>query len=216
MSNIYENIRKRREELGLSQEELASRMGYRSRSSINKIESGANDIPQSKITAFARALHTTPAYLLGLEDQEGTPSNVGLYPIGEMISIPLIASVRAGFDGLAVELSGEALTLPKSMIGKRDPSLIRSLRVVGNSMYPKICDGDRVLVLLQSSVDSGDVAVIVYNGDEATIKQVRYEPGCDWLELIPANPEYMTRRIEGEDLTRCHIVGKVITLIRDF
>ena len=56
MSDIYARIRARREELNLSQEELAKRMGYKSRSSINKIEMGENDIPQSKVEAFARAL----------------------------------------------------------------------------------------------------------------------------------------------------------------
>lgn len=67
MSDIYNRIRKRREELGLSQDELARKMGYKSRTSINKIEMGVNDIPQSKIVAFARALDTTTAYLMGDE-----------------------------------------------------------------------------------------------------------------------------------------------------
>mgnify|MGYP002709301167 CR=1 FL=1 len=58
MSDIYTRIRARREELGLSQEELAARMGYKSKSSINKIEMGVNVIPQSKVLAFAKALDT--------------------------------------------------------------------------------------------------------------------------------------------------------------
>ena len=70
MDKLCENIRKYREQLGLSQEELAIRMGYKSRSSINKIEKGKNDIPQSKIIAFAKALHTTTALLMGWEDEE--------------------------------------------------------------------------------------------------------------------------------------------------
>lgn len=65
MSNIYVRIKERREFLGYSQEYLAKLMGYKSRSSINKIEIGENDIPQSKIEEFARALQTTPAYLMG-------------------------------------------------------------------------------------------------------------------------------------------------------
>ena len=66
--HIGEKIKKRREELGLSQEELAKKLGYSSRSTINKIEKGINDITQSKIVAFANALDTTPAYLMGWED----------------------------------------------------------------------------------------------------------------------------------------------------
>lgn len=67
---LYDRIRKRREELGLSQDDLAKKMGYKSRSSINKIEMGLNDIPQSKIIQFARALETTPAYLMGWDDEK--------------------------------------------------------------------------------------------------------------------------------------------------
>lgn len=65
---LYKRIKKRREELGMSQQELATKMGYKSRSSINKIELGENDIPQSKIVSFAKALETTPEYLMGFEE----------------------------------------------------------------------------------------------------------------------------------------------------
>lgn len=62
---IGERIKTRREELRLSQDELAKMLGYKSRSSINKIELGKNDITQHKVVAFAKALQTTPAYLMG-------------------------------------------------------------------------------------------------------------------------------------------------------
>lgn len=70
MAPLYINIKNRRIELGLSQEDLARKMGYTSRSSIAKIESGKNDIPQSKIQAFAKALQTTPGYLMGYDTKE--------------------------------------------------------------------------------------------------------------------------------------------------
>ncbi len=65
MLELYQRIKSRREELQMSQEELAKKMGYKSRSSIQKIEKGENDIPQSKIKFFAVALQTTPEYLMG-------------------------------------------------------------------------------------------------------------------------------------------------------
>ena len=65
-------IKKRRLELGISQEDLAKRVGYTSRSTINKIENGINDITQSKIIKFAEALHTTPTDLMDW-DNETTP-----------------------------------------------------------------------------------------------------------------------------------------------
>ena len=65
MLELFRRIRSRREELGISQDELAKRVGYKSRSSINKIELGKNDITQSKIAEIAFALDTTPEYLMG-------------------------------------------------------------------------------------------------------------------------------------------------------
>lgn len=65
---IGERIKQRREFLGMSQEDLAQKLNYKSRSTINKIEMGINDITQTKITAFAEALDTTPAHLMGWED----------------------------------------------------------------------------------------------------------------------------------------------------
>lgn len=69
---IGKRIKDLRIELNMTQEELAARCGYKSRSTINKIELGINDIPQSKINAFARALNTTTSYLIGMQEQ--TPS----------------------------------------------------------------------------------------------------------------------------------------------
>lgn len=68
MSMLGKRIREQRDRIGITQDELAIRVGYKSRSSINKIEIGINDIPQSKVKAFAVALHTTPAYLLDWEN----------------------------------------------------------------------------------------------------------------------------------------------------
>lgn len=65
MANPYDRIKERRNALDLSQSELAARLGYSDRSTIAKIEKGVNDITQSKIESFAKALHTTPAYLMG-------------------------------------------------------------------------------------------------------------------------------------------------------
>ena len=67
MSTVGNNIAKLRKQMGWTQEELATRMGYKSKSTINKIELGINDIPQGKIVKFADVLMTTPASLMGWE-----------------------------------------------------------------------------------------------------------------------------------------------------
>ena len=71
MSKVGQNIADLRRQLGWTQEELARRMGYKSKSTINKIELGINDIPQSKIVKFAEVLGTSPSRLMGwLDDEE--------------------------------------------------------------------------------------------------------------------------------------------------
>lgn len=78
MTRIGSKIMTRRKELDMTQEELAKRMGYKSKSTINKIENGTNDIPQSKIVKFAEVLDTTIAYLMGWEeDVEEKPEETG-------------------------------------------------------------------------------------------------------------------------------------------
>lgn len=68
MLELYKNIKRIREEKGMSQEELARLVGFKSRSSINKIEMGVNDITQSKLVAIANALGVSPGELMGSDD----------------------------------------------------------------------------------------------------------------------------------------------------
>ena len=75
MSTVGGNILAIRKQLGWTQEELANKMGYKSKSSINKIELGLNDIPQSKIAQFAKVLGVSPARLMGWEEDTSTNSN---------------------------------------------------------------------------------------------------------------------------------------------
>lgn len=68
MAAIGQRIKQRRIELGMTQEELAHKMGYASKTTINKIENGINDVTQSKIIAFSKALETSVSYLMGWDD----------------------------------------------------------------------------------------------------------------------------------------------------
>jgi transcriptional regulator with XRE-family HTH domain len=68
--DIGKRIKEKRIELGITQEDLASKLGYKSKTTIAKIENGTNDITQSRVVDFANALNTTPAYLMGWEDSE--------------------------------------------------------------------------------------------------------------------------------------------------
>lgn len=83
MTNIGERIKLKRLECGYSQDELAKKMGYKSRSTINKIELGINDITQSKVSEFAQILETSVAYLMGWSEAGAIQKEKALTPEGE-------------------------------------------------------------------------------------------------------------------------------------
>ena len=85
----YEKIKQLRELNHMTQDELAQLMGYSSRSSINKIELGKADIPVSKLFAFAKALHTTPAELVGIDPANQEPA------LTDPLERELIAALRS-------------------------------------------------------------------------------------------------------------------------
>jgi SOS-response transcriptional repressor LexA len=127
----------------------------------------------------------------------------------------VIASVKAGYDGTAIEdCEGEMEVIPKQLLKGYNENDCRIFIAKGDSMYPTILNGDRLVVHVQPTVDNGEIAIVIYNGDEGTVKKVRH--GKNYFEMIPINPEYQTKRIEGVDLEQCHIFGKVISLWRDF
>ena len=209
--SIGHKIRNRRIELGLSQEELANIMGYKSRSTINKIELGINDITQTKIAKFAKALQTTVSDLMDWEDNaKESPNNLNILDNNKIRLIPLYESVSAGFGAYA-----------DSQIIDYTPIYIKSdteaeetlcIRVEGDSMYPKIEDGDIIQVHKQDSVDSGSIAVVLIDSEEGLVKKVVY--GDDWIELHSLNPEYKTKRFEGPEVLRVRVVGLVKSVIK--
>lgn len=109
--SVGNNIRKRREELNLTQEELAKLLGYKSKSTINKIEAEINDITQSKIEAFANALKTTPSKLMGWDIEENKKIGIKFQRIMDQKEISLDElSKKSGFSKDYIEsvLNGEA------------------------------------------------------------------------------------------------------------
>lgn len=197
---IGSQIRKRREELGMSQDELAKKVGYSSRSSINKIEKEINDVPQSKILEFAKILGTTVDYLLNIEEQ---PTR-----------IPVLGTVKAGIPITAVQeiLDYEEISSEMARCGE-----YFALRIKGDSMEPRMHEGDVVIVKQQSTVDSGQIAIVLVNGDEATVKKVRFRN--NGIELIAFNSyAYEPHFYSAEDIQRLpvEIIGRVVELRAKF
>lgn len=202
---LHQRIKLRRTELNMSQEELAFKLGYKSRSSINKIEMGDNDIPQSKILAFANALDTTPSYLLGIDENKETADK--RTAIG--IKINVLGSVAAGIPIEAVQDIIDTEEISEDMASTGD---FFGLKIKGDSMEPRICDGDVVIVRQQDDADSGDIVIAMVNGDDATCKRlIKYATG---IGLISLNSKYEPMMFSEDDIIRkpVKIIGKVVEL----
>ena len=133
-------------------------------------------------------------------------------PVGELVNVPIIGTVRAGIGGAVLEeiVGYEAVQTAQL----HDDAPLFWLRVVGDSMTPLINENDLVLVRKQDSVDSGSYAVVLVGGEEGLVKRVVYGDG--WLELHSANPYYPPRRFTGDDVLNVRILGLVLESKRRF
>ena len=153
-------------------------------------------------------------YLLGRSDNPSKyPDN--LYD-ESTVTFPVIDAICAGYGGdNEFSPTGEELPVPKYLLKTHNPNDYFVLEVKGNSMYPLFMNGDKVLIRKCDSVDSGTVAAIGFDGEDATLKKVEYVKDGDWMRLIPRNPEYPTKVIKGADLEQCRIYGEVVYKFSD-
>lgn len=135
----------------------------------------------------------------------------------DTVIFPVIGEIAAGYDYPAYEdWSGDTVEIPKSYLHGRSRDDFFVLSIKGDSMYPQYMDGDRVLILKQSTMNrSGEIGAIIYDGDMATLKKIEYVDGEDWVKLIPINPEYTPKTIRNEDLEQCHVLGIPRLLVRE-
>ena len=177
MIKLYANIKRLREEQGLSQDALAKLTGYTDRSSITKIEKGLVDLQQSKIELFAKALGTSVKDLIGWEDESDTKR--------KGIVINVLGRVAAGIPLEAIEdiIDTEEISEEMAKTGE-----FFGLQINGDSMEPKFSKGDVVIVRKQDDAESGDIVIAMVNGDDATCKRLkkiseRYRPSLNQSSL---------------------------------
>lgn len=196
---LGERIKFFRERKGLGQTELASLVNI-SKQSLYKYENNIiTNIPSDKIEMIAKKLDTTPAILMGWE------SNVSALPNDKIFMRPLYNSVAAGIGAVA---DNTILTyIPTFISNSMEKDMYIWVNVQGDSMSPLIDDGSKILIKKQDSVDSGQIAVVLIDGEEAVVKKVEY--GTDYVTLISINPYYPPRCFEGKEVLRLRVVGLV-------
>jgi repressor LexA len=202
--NLGERIKLRREQLGMSQEELAQKLGYKSRSTIARIESGENDLNQTKIKSFAEALNTVPGYFLDWEDPIDYTKLDNYVPISKK-KVPLIGEIAAGEPIYADQEIEEYLPCSKEIQADL------ALRIKGDSMINAgIKDGDIVYIKAQDDVENGEIAAVIVD-DSATLKRV-YK-GKDFLQLVAENPKYAPMVFDDGNCSTVKILGKAVAVL---
>ncbi len=204
---IGERIKRLREEHNMSQTELAEKLNT-SKQNLYKYENGIiTNIPSDKIKMIAQIYDVSPSYIMGWDSE---PSNISDIIIDDIYKIPVFESVSAGFGSFA---SSEIIDyLP--MVIKNPAEVPDTLAIVvsGDSMYPKIEDGDIVVVRKQDYVDSGSIAVVIKDNEDGLVKKIEF--GKDYLELISINPMYPPQRFEREEMNRIRVVGLVKKIVK--
>ena len=139
-------------------------------------------------------------------------SNADIISDGKNIyMIPLFENVSAGFGAYADDHITDYIPMYFTNPSEANESIFITVR--GDSMYPKIENGDYVLIHKQTSVDSGTIAVVLLDEDEALVKRVVYDK--DWIELHSINPMYPPMRFEGADVLRIQVLGAVKKIIKN-
>lgn len=198
--SIGERIKRSRIAKGLTQDEVARFMNV-TRGAVANWEHNRSLPPAKNFPRLAQCLGVSASYLQ-MESEYPLANEI---PMPEDIQkIPIIATVKCGVNGLAFEEDGGTVN-----VEKKHGEDLRAFRCKGDSMIGAgIYDGDVAIVRIQDQVESGELAVVVINSDEGTLKRVHFQN--DAIILESANPSYPARVFTGVDRAIVHIVGKVI------
>lgn len=199
-----ETLKRLRKLKKLTQKELGLRVGC-SESAISQYESGKRSPDYETLLKMAEELDTSANYLLTGED-DATSFHSNFLPMPEMHKIPRVGRIACGEPIIAEENIETYDETPKEW--HADFSLL----CVGNSMSPKIEDGDIVAIRRQVQITNGEIAAVRI-GDEATLKMVYIHP--DYVELRPVNPSYPSIIRRREEMNDIRIEGKAVGLCRN-
>ena len=207
-----DKIKYLRKKLALTLEQVGKYVGV-SKATVLKWETGMiQNMRRDKIAKLAEILHTTPEYLINDEVDDAAISRAfNVVPTGRMGLRPIYGSISAGL--------GEFVTDSDEILGwepveeKYATDDYFYLRVKGDSMSPKIEDGDLLLIRKQDSVDSGDIGAFLVDGDEGFVKRVKYD--TDYITFISLNPAYVPITFIGAEVQRVRVVGKVMKIVKN-
>ena len=191
-----ERLKALRKDRGMTQKQMAEKL-FVTQATVSAWECGVAMPDGNKLQSLAQILNVTVSSLIG----DDTKS------IG--VTIPVLGRVQAGIPTSAISEILDHEEIPADMAARGE---YFGLLVRGDSMNPRILDGDVVIVRCQPDVENGDIAVVAVNGDSATVKKIR--KSALGMTLIPLNPAYDTIFYTNEQIAALpvEIKGKVVEL----
>ena len=196
---IGSQIRALRKENRMTQQELASKL-YVSQQAVGKWERGEATPNPDAIVSMAKIFGVSADRRLG---ESAPPASTG----GAWI--PVIGDVAAGIPIEAITDIVDYEEIDAATAASGD---FFARRIKGSSMEPRIREGDVVIVRKQDDAETGDTAVVLVNGDSATVKKIKKMP--DGIQLIPTNPAYdpMYYTAAEVETLPVRIIGRVVEL----
>lgn len=201
-------LKELRENAGLSQYKFADKFGV-AQSTVGSWEAGKREPNFDTMQRLADFFNVSIDYLLGRQATMDSPTP----SVPGSKWIPVLGAVAAGVPIEAIEDIEDYEEISPEMAASGD---YFALRIKGDSMEPKISNGDVVIVRRQSDCETGDMAVVLVNGDEATVKRIKKRP--EGLMLIPNNSAYEPMFYSAEEVQKLpvQILGKVVELRAKF
>ena len=203
-----EKLKAARKHSGISQKELAKKL-FISQQAYAKYELGTSSPNPDMITVIASILNVPVGFLL----EESSDNSIPAPSVPGSKWIPVLGRVAAGTPIEAIEdiLDYEEITPEMAASGD-----FFALQIKGDSMEPRIKTGDVVIVRKQDDCESGDIAVVLVNGEDATVKRIKKRP--EGIILAPTNPQYEPMFYSNVDIEKLPIIiiGKVVELRAKF
>lgn len=193
------NLKAARKKKGLTQIEVAKYIGL-TQGAYSAWENGHVKIDSQSLARLAELFGVSMHYLLGEDEDAAQP---------KAFRIPVLGEVAAGLPMMAEENIVDYEEIDPAMAASGE---LFGLRIKGSSMEPRIKEGDVVIVRKQEDVDTGDTAVVLVNGDSATVKRIKKE--TNGITLVPNNTAFSPIYYSNDDIERLpvRIIGKVLEL----
>lgn len=208
MTNMGNIIKRLRIENNMTLEQLGDKVGV-GKSTVRKWENGMiANMRRDKIAKIADVFNVSPSYLIGWDNNVGPITN-GTKHKAPGVTINVLGRVAAGVPIEAIEDVIDTEEISAELASTGD---FFGLQIHGDSMEPRMYEGDVVIVRQQDDAESGEVIIAMVNGDEATCKRLKkYDGG---IMLLSNNPRYEPIAFTNEEIEEkpVRIIGKVVEL----